>query len=214
MKQRLRVTFGVAGPMRYISHLDQMSVWERAARRAGIPLAYSQGYNPRPRMQIAAALPVGFAAAGELVDLWLEVDEPLAPRAAREALSGETPPGLIVVGVEEIDLNEPATQTQVCAADYAVWVEATETLEAMEERVERLLAAKSLPRERRGRSYDLRPLVESLRVAPDLPEFTLLMTLTVLPSATGRPEEVLDELGLAEGLFRIVRQRLILECDP
>jgi radical SAM-linked protein len=214
MKQRLRVTFGVAGPLRYISHLEQMGVWERAARRAGIPLAYSQGYNPRPRMQIAAALPVGFAAERELVDMWLEVEEPISPRTAGEALSDQTPPGLTVVDVEEIDLARPAMQTQVCAAEYAVWVEAVEPAQAVQDRVAALLAAESLPRERRGRAYDLRPLIEALCVAPDLPAVTLLMGLTTLPGATGRPEEVLDELRLADRLFRVTRRRLALECEP
>ncbi len=56
-KQRLRLTFAKGEAVKYISHLDLARTWERVFRRVGLPLAYSQGYNPRPRFQIAAALP-------------------------------------------------------------------------------------------------------------------------------------------------------------
>jgi len=69
---RLRITFSKEGWLIYSSHLDLMRVWERALRRAGAPLAYSGGFNPRPKLQIARALPLGHVGEGELIDVWLE----------------------------------------------------------------------------------------------------------------------------------------------
>src|SRR4051794_17382356 len=58
-KQRLRIIFGKLGSQKYIGHLDLAKTWERILRRAQISLAYSQGFNARPKMQLAAALPLG-----------------------------------------------------------------------------------------------------------------------------------------------------------
>ena len=63
MSMRIRVTFAKTEPMRFTSHLDLFRAWERTFRRAGLPILFSQGYNPRPRMQLAAALPLGFTSS-------------------------------------------------------------------------------------------------------------------------------------------------------
>ena len=209
MKQRLRVAYSVDGPLRYASHLERTRVWERAARRAGLPLAYSGGFNPRPRIQVAAALPVGFAADEELLDLWME--EPVAPEEAARALGATLPEGLTVLRVEEADPAEPALPTRVRAMEYETSVETELPVEEVRRRVEELLAAPSLPRHRRGRAYDLRPLIQELRVEKGDPGWlTLTMVLSAWEGATGRPEEVLDALGLADGFFRVRRRRLLL----
>ncbi len=205
--QRLRITYRVSGPQRYTSHLDQGRVWERAIRRAGLPLLYSAGFNPRPRIQIAAALPVGFAADGEWLDLWL--GEPVDLQAAGKALAAALPDGLSLVALQEVDLAESALPNQVRGADYAVVVDTPEPSVEAERRVAELLAAASLPRERRGKPYDLRPLVEELRVSErGAGGVTLSMRLSAREGATGRPEEVLDALALAGGFYRVCRCRL------
>jgi radical SAM-linked protein len=208
--QRLRVTYSVDGPLRFASHLERARVWERAVRRAGLPLAYSGGFNPRPRMQVAAALPVGFAAQGEMLDLWFE--QPVDPAIARSALARALPEGLHIVQVEEIAPAEPPLQTRVTAAVYTVTVETTAPLETIRGRVTDLLAAQALPRQRRGRSYDLRPLIQRLSVQAGRPgKVVLEMELAAREGATGRPEEVVDALGLAEDSFRVRRERLLTQ---
>ena len=69
---RIRITFAKQGPLRYTGHLDLHKLWERAARRAELPLAYSQGFHPQPKMNIAAALPLGFSSRCEVMDMKLE----------------------------------------------------------------------------------------------------------------------------------------------
>ena len=68
---RLRITFSKSGTLRYIGHLDLQSVWERTVRRAGLPLAYTQGFHPGPKIQLASALPLVFIGRAEVVDLWI-----------------------------------------------------------------------------------------------------------------------------------------------
>jgi len=207
-KQRLRITYGVDGPLRYVSHLDRMKIWERAIRRTGLPLAYSGGFNPRPRIQIAAALPVGFAADAEQVDLWLA--EPVLPQAAHQALAKAVPEGLMLHRVEEVDPAEPALPSQVQAAEYEATVKTNQTLEAIRHRMDEALRADSLPRQRRGRPYDLRPLIHRLWLEGEEPgQVTIGMVLAAREGATGRPEEVLDALGLSDVFFRIRRRRLL-----
>ncbi|MCX7855473.1 MAG: TIGR03936 family radical SAM-associated protein [Anaerolineae bacterium] len=209
---RWRITYTVKGPLRYISHLEQVRVWERAIRRAGLPLAYSGGFTPRPRLQVAAPLPLGFASEAEWLDLWLE--QPVEPETIVQALTSTLPEGLAIRSIEEVPLSAPSLPSQVAAAEYEVAVETAVPAEEIRRRIEELLAAETLPRERRGRPYNLRPLILSLRLEEvRAGEGVLTMLLSAREGATGRPEEVLDALGLADGFFRVTRRRIHLTAS-
>ncbi|MCA9981214.1 MAG: TIGR03936 family radical SAM-associated protein, partial [Anaerolineales bacterium] len=96
--QRLRVTFSKTGPTRFISHLDIARTWERALNRAKIPVTYSQGFNPRPKMQFATATPLGMTSECELMDVWL--DEALDTAVAHEMMMQRMAPGIEVLAVQ------------------------------------------------------------------------------------------------------------------
>src|SRR5512147_2662498 len=115
---RIRITFVKQGALRYTGHLDLHKLWERAARRAELPLAYSQGFHPQPKMNIAAALPLGFSSRCEVLDMRLEHEIPLD--GLREKLQGTLPTGIQVTSVESIDERAPTLQTQVVSAEYEV----------------------------------------------------------------------------------------------
>jgi len=203
---RLRITFAKTGALRYTGHLDLHRLWERTLRRAGLPLTYSQGFHPQPKIQIASALPLGFLGCEEIVDVWLNTDDARLPSPA--SIQPAAPPGLAILRVERVDERGPALQTQVAAAEYEVTLLEPGAGSGLEARVAELLAKDSLPRERRGKPYDLRPLILSL--AWDATG-RLRMRLSAREAATGRPEEVLAELGIAVENVRIERTRLILE---
>lgn len=207
---RLRITFSKGGPLTYTSHLDLMRVWERALRRASAPLAYSQGFNPRPRLQLAAALPLGHTGEAELLDVRLE--RPAAMASFARTVSPVLPAGLAISQVRQVGLKEPALQTQVVSAEYRVTVECSDPAEQITDRIARLLAETALPREQRGKQYDLRPLVERLwleeRAAGG--EAALGMQLAAREGATGRPEAVLETLGMGDTFACYHRRRLIL----
>jgi radical SAM-linked protein len=208
---RIRITFSKQGALRYTGNLDLHKIWERTARRADLALAYSQGFHPQPKMQLAAALPLGFSSRCELIDIRIEgqVDLFTLP----ERLQGAVPPGLKILSVEEIDETSPPLQTQVIAAEYEVTFFDEVNQTALTQSLDAVSGAESLPRERRGKPYDLKPLIEELRrIDPDgegRPR--LLMRLTAIPSATGRPEEVLDALGIEYEGTRVERTGFIFK---
>jgi radical SAM-linked protein len=211
---RLRITFSKTGALRYTGHLDLHRIWERTARRAGLPLAYSQGFHPQPKIQIAAALPLGFSGRAEIVDLWMTESADLEAQSDRiqdiaPSLQRAAPPGLGILGVEAVEASAPPLQTQVAAAEYEVILLEAGPGSDLGRRVEDLLAKTTLPRERRGRQYDLRPLILELECG----EAALRMVLSAREGATGRPEEVLDALGIPFETTRIERIRLILKNE-
>jgi radical SAM-linked protein len=207
---RWRITYTVDGPLRYVSHLEQVRVWERAIRRAGLPLAYSGGFTPHPRLQVALPLPLGFASEAEWLDLWLE--EPVGPEAITDGLAATLPEGLTIRRVEQVPPDAPSLPSRVWAAEYAVTVETTVPADEIRRRIEGLLAAETIPRERRGRPYDLRPLILDLHLEEARGgECVLRMLLSAREGATGRPEEVLDALGLADDFFRVTRRGIFVE---
>jgi radical SAM-linked protein len=206
--QRLRVTFSKGEEVKYISHLDLMRVWERALRRAQVPLLHSQGYNPRPKITFAAALAVGISGQREIMDLMLE--RPLAPLDFATAIKTQLPPGITLSEVEEVYPTLPALQTQVQGADYLATVRTGEEKKVVEARLSSLLSNTHRPRQRRGKEYDLRPLIEDLRLEErDEDRCTIAMTLRAGEGGTGRPDEVLDELGLADQAEGFTRTRLL-----
>ncbi len=211
---RIRITFSKQGALRYTGHLDLHKLWERAARRAELPLAYSQGFHPQPKMNLAAALPLGFSSTCEVLDMRLERDIELD--GLRERLNETLPAGLQVSAVEQVDERAPALQTQVASAEYHVELKEPVDPAELKRKVQSALASESIPRERRGKSYDLRPLIEALTPAPspDGRGELIFMRLAAREGATGRPEEVLDVLGIAFEETRIERTRLIFRSSP
>ena len=210
---RMRLTYARREALRYTSHLDLHLVWERTLRRAGVPLAYSQGFNPRPRLHLASALPLGFLSRCEMADFWLNQAEEVTRvtfLALVKEIQAAAPPGLEISQAEIVSLNLPALQTQVHSAEYLAYALDPLDEETLRQKVETLLQAGTLPRERRGKAYDLRPLIQVLDVHAGSPA-SLFMRLTAREGATGRPEEVLDAMGLDSSAFRVERTALLLE---
>lgn len=213
--QRLRLTFRKFGPTRFIGHLDLARTLERSLTRARIPVAYSQGFNRRPRMQVAAALPLGFTSECELADIFLS--EAMAPEAAREQMMARMAPGIEVVLVEEVPIKEPPLQTITQEATYRVTLLDRVETAVLQQRIGDLLAATEIIRERgherKQKAYDLRPLILTLAietVGDDDSGTVLHMRLLLQHARTGRPDEVLLELGLDPLTARIQRTEIVL----
>ncbi len=205
---RLRITFAKQNALRYTGHLDLHRIWERAARRAELPLAYSQGFHPQPKISLAAALPLGFSSICEVLDMRLTEELPLD--GLRERIQAAIPTALQILDVQSVDEKLPALQTQVNEAVYEVVF--TEPIEGsrLTQQVAEMMDTPSLPRERRGKAYDLRPLIEQVSVITDPKgNVRLKMRLAAREGATGRPEEVLDHLGIAADTVHVERKRLI-----
>lgn len=209
---RYRILFEKLAGMRFTSHLDLHRSLERTIRRAHLPLAYSQGFNPRPRLNLASALPLGYTSEAEIMDIWLE--DSIAPERILEALLAASPPGLGVNEVSEVDLKAPALQTQVVSSEYKVTPIPEETREELLKKIADVLEAEHIIRERRNKTYDLRPLIEDLHLSKEgTGELCLEMQLANREGATGRPDEVSLALELDPTTFRIHRTRIFLTAE-
>ncbi|GAB4420023.1 MAG: hypothetical protein Fur0044_16700 [Anaerolineae bacterium] len=213
---RLRLVFAKKKQIKYIGHLDLVLAWERALRRAQIPLAYSKGFNPRPKIQVASSLPVGTTGSAEIMDIITThlVDPAEALARIRPAL----PVGIELHSVEAIPLKAPTLQHLLRQADYRVMVETDLPVDELTRRIESLLAAAELPQTRQRKkqleTIDLRPWLHELAVESVEPgEVYLRMRLSAGQFGNLRPEEALKALGLADNWAEIERTRLIFELD-
>ncbi len=216
--QRLRVTFSRGDPVKYIAHLDLMRFWERALRRAGVPLAYSEGPDPSPRLSLAAPLPVGVTSVCEIMDVFLTRRLPL--REFIRQVSQQLVPGIEVLAAREVGLGLPSLQSQVRWAEYRVELAAAgRGPEHVQEAIDALLAAESFPwqhtRETKVRRYDLRPLVLDVWIEGLIGHvITLGMRLRTDQQAAGRAEQVAAALGFPEFPLRAQRTRLYVDEAP
>jgi radical SAM-linked protein len=192
--------------MRFTSTLDVQRTLERMMRRARLNPSYTLGFNPHARLSLGAALPLGLTSECELADVWLEGDE--TPEAVLEVLRREQPPGMEVVSVQRVPEAEPSLDAQIVSSEYEAEFDPLTLGQDVRDRVKALLAQDNLPRERRGKTYDLRPLIEYLELDAD--GIRLRMRLASRESNTGRPDEVLLALGLDPAGARICRTRLFL----
>lgn len=204
---RYRIKFAKTQAMRFTSHLDLQRAWERTFRRADMPLTYSQGFNPRPKINLASALPLGFTSRCELIDVWF--DGALPMNEVLEKLRLSAPPGIEILEVELIDLRESALQQSLISAEYQAVIEEDISVDDLRTNAEALLAREGINRRRRGKEYDLRPLIEAIAVSADDSGRPMVeMKLAAREGSTGRPDEVLEALGLDPLAARIERMVL------
>lgn len=213
MMQRLRLSFSRGREVKYISHLDLMRLWERALRRARIPLAYSEGFTPHPRLSLAAPLPIGITSEAELMDITLQ--KPLSPYRLMQTVSQNLPCGIEIIEVQQISLGAPSLQSQLRYTEYHVEVKTDKSLEEMQAIITNLLQVESLPwqhmRDTGPRHYDLRALIKHLWVVSWQGFlFTLGMRLRCDSQGTGRPEQVTQAMGLIDYPYSIHRTKLLL----
>jgi radical SAM-linked protein len=209
--QRLRLTFSRGEDLKYISHLDLMRLWQRVLRRADIPLAYSKGFRPHPRISLAAPLAIGVTSSGELMDIYLE--HRVSPHFFMKSVCKQLPPSVDISSIKEIGVGLPSLQSKVLYAEYEVCVEADRTLQEVEASIDALLAKDTLPwqhiRDKEVRKYDLRKLIENIwQLHLDPPDCRLGMRLRCDSQGTGRPEQVTQALGFTKTPKSIHRTKL------
>ncbi|MGH2519866.1 MAG: TIGR03936 family radical SAM-associated protein [Chloroflexota bacterium] len=207
--RRFRLMFSKGEPVRYISHLDLMRTWERSLRRAGVRLAHTEGYNPRPRLIFAAPLQVGVTSDAEIVDVIVE-GEPTAEEF-RGLIEPSVAPGIRVLDVCEVEPHAPPLMANVASADYVLTLANAVDLA----RLRAFLGSVSAPyqRSRKGgiKTADMRPAVLDLWQEG---ERQLGMRLRLDVEGLGvRPEEVLKALDPGWEALRIHRTKLHLKQE-
>ncbi len=210
--QRFRILFNKGIRVRYISHLDVLRYWERCIRRAELPLAYSQGFTPHPKIAFAGPLALGFTAEAEVLDVTLDERVPLEEFRARLAV--ETTADLGAIAIEEIPLSTPAPQAAVLWADYAIDLPVVQPGEAAET-IQRFLALVSLEwteeRKEKARTFDLRAGVTTLRAEPLDGGTRLRARMAASQQLTVRPEALVAALFPGVESPLICRTGLVFE---
>ncbi|AGY60314.1 TIGR03960 family B12-binding radical SAM protein [Gloeobacter kilaueensis] len=202
---RLRAVFTKLGEVRFIGHLDLQRFWERACRRAGIALAYSNGFHPLPRISIATALALGLESEGEIVDF--ELATAMTPEAFRAQLRPELPDGIALVTVEEVPLKSPSAAAQLAAASYQLTLQVSAPTD-WQAAISQLLASETLPLLRTSkksgqtRTVDCRPWLLDLElVSAESEAIALRYTGTCRNDGTVlRPDDIAQLLAQQTGL--------------
>ena len=175
-----------------------------------LPLLYSQGFNTRPRIQLASALPLGITTECEMLDIALK--EKIELDGVRERILAVSPDGLRVYEIHEVDIHEPALQTRVRSAEYRVQFPDGFDLADLQQRIDTLLARPTIlieiERKRRTTQKDLRPLIHDIHINENN---EIIMHVAVGDQGNVRPEDVLTELGIENTHYNIHRQRIYLD---
>jgi radical SAM-linked protein len=195
---RVRFRFSKLGKVRFTSHRDVARVWERALRRAALPIAMTEGFSPRPKVHFGLALSTGYESYGEYLDVDFDEGDELDVDPLPELLTPLLPAGLSVDVAVPIDRREPSLQQAVTSCTWEMRI-AEQPGSSVADRAAGLLARASVPvtRERKGQLVhdDLRPSVLALDVRCDETSgpsnVTLEVELSTQPRGV-RPAELLN----------------------
>ncbi len=204
---------------------DLVSELERAFREANLPLSYTRALKPRPRIKLAANLPVGLELRGEVVEAYFD---DLVAMDRIQAAGELFPEGIALKDAKEVWHGFPSAASQLRGAEYEIEISGNDELtsDALRGAVVRLLAADELSgKRRRGESErrsdagdrDLRPLIEDVEVMEVDEKAHTARLRTVLrldASGAGRPEDVVQALDLRLRVRKAVRTRLLFVDTP
>jgi radical SAM-linked protein len=218
-RQRWRLVVARAAGAPAQAQRDLADDWVAAIDAAGLPVAWTEGARPRPRIAFGAPLPVGMAANAELIDV--VVTERWPAWRVREALTSHIPAGWRLVEVQDVWIAGPPLAGRVAAADYEIVLAGTPRTDLLRVAAAGLLAAPRVPRQRAKADgtveYDLRPLLVDISIEDGPPVIVTARTRFHPELGTGRPEEVVaalsDRLGLPLEIASVVRDRLVLAED-
>lgn len=205
-KLRLKITKG--NPIRFVSHLDFAGTIERAVRRAKLPAAYSEGFNPHMKLAFASALAVGVTSEAEYLDL--ELTEAIDIALLNARLTPQLPAGIELKAAKYVEQHSKALMAVVNLATYtiigslvpgAVWDAVGTSIDNFNREVE-VIYVKQSPKGRREidiKEYLTEPVVVK-PLAADQPKLILNLAIKITPGGSVKPVEVLTVLTDTYGL--------------
>jgi radical SAM-linked protein len=209
--QKLRVRYAKRGRLRFASHRDFQRALERALRRAGVPMAYSAGFSPHPKISYANAAPTGSASEAEYLEIGVAAR--LDPAKVARALDDALPPGL---DIEEVVEAGPGSLTdRLEASEWLIQLPELDP-DGLLAAVDQLLAREELMVQRKTKSglrtFDVRPAVVRLAVETDqvegLGRCAILRVVVRHTVPAVRPDDVLSALDVVAGLTPPVAPRV------
>ena len=214
---KVRIRYSKLGKVRFVGNLDVTRIWERSLRKAAVPVAYSTGFSPRPRLSFGLALPLAAGSLAEYVDIEFATELPLEGLAGR--LSESLPVGFDVMALAEKFPGQVSLQEDVVACDWELELQGISAAQAAEAVAGALSAPELLlERERKGeRSTDnIRPAIESLELRPT--ERVLIGARLVTVGRGLRPAELVGVLfpqagDIADTVRSVLRTEQWVERD-
>jgi len=210
---RLRIRFNKFGKVRFTSHRDVARIWERALRRAQFPLAYTEGFSPRPKLSFGLALSTGYESLGEYLDVALRRDD-VELEQLPTLLDPVLPVGIEVQASVRLPAGAESLQSAVTSCTWRVELRGTAAADAQQAVAQALDATELVvSRERKGRevSEDIRPGILALRVLEvgevhaDAGDGTWLETELATQPRSLRPAELVDALDSTMNVGKVVR---------
>lgn len=206
-RHRYAVFFAIQGDLRFISHHDTLRLFRRALARADLPVSYSQGFNPQPRIMIPLPRPLGIASKAECIVV--ELEKPMNEEAVWQQLAEQAPQGLTISGGRKLELKEKLVPDLVRytfdAGDKPLTELESATLDIL--KAESLVVERKAPKDRTAKVVNIRPYIIDLTVEPSGVHFTLRVT----GSGTAKPAEIAAFLGFDGTAInhKIERQEII-----
>lgn len=210
LRIRYRIRFAKEGLLRWISHRDLARLWERLLRRGEFHLSMTEGFHPKPRVAFPSALALGVEGLDEVVEI--ELAENLNPQAFLGRLQADNQPGLTVHRV--CKLPEGFGKAQLERSDYTITVIESSDLAQVRSAIKQLLEQNSVTVERKKKPMKIDVASQILRL--ELNDHLLHLSLSASDSASLRPADVLDLLGLGNWIelgSQITRVGVVLQKD-
>ncbi|WP_303870151.1 TIGR03936 family radical SAM-associated protein [Acetobacterium wieringae] len=224
---KIQYQFKRSTPLRFLSHLDQQRLFQRAFRRANIPVAYSQGFNPHPRMSFALAMSVGLTSDSEYGEVIVSTDINVDSFISR--MNHVLPSGLEIVTAKICGEGVESLSASLYKSDYQIRVKVMPETD-LGELAESVRMYLELPqilvqkRNKKGKFVEknIRPFIESISVFPDseIDHVNVKMTLIYIEQQCVKPEQVLasfnDQISavfVIDPTIELHREKLLLKAD-
>ncbi|NLY43664.1 MAG: DUF2344 domain-containing protein [Clostridiaceae bacterium] len=204
---RVRIKYSKEEPVKYISHLDVLRVFNRAIRRAGLPVAYSQGFNPHPQISFGLPLPVGYTSAAEYLEM--EMDGEVDANKLIVQLNKEMPEGMRILKAVVLDDKDEKVSGIISMADYKVTVFLEEKFNGdLVQYVNHIMALDEVNVEKQGKKgtkkVNIRPNIYLLEVEEQQEKMLILkMCLSAGSQSNLKPDLVLQALESLSESFRV-----------
>ena len=224
---KIQYQFKRSTPLRFLSHLDQQRLFQRAFRRANMPVEYSQGFNPHPRMSFALAMSVGLTSDGEYGEVIVSEDIDVETFISR--MNQVLPQGLEIIAAKICDAGVGSLSAALSKSVYQIRIKVVPgtDLAALAAAIETYLALPQILIQKRNKKgkyveKDIRPFIESIAVFadPETDKVNVKMTLIYIEQQCVKPEQILESINnqkcaifLIDPTIEIHREKLLITAD-
>lgn len=164
IRYKYRIKYSKGPELRFVSHLDLMRLFQRAVRRAGLPIGYSHGFNPHQLMSFGNPLSLGMTSIGEYCDF--EFETPVEPREIAERLGTVMNDGVEIISAARLSQQAKSAMAELCACEYEAYIDGLVTTEDIAEKLTDFLAQKEISVMKKTKNHfektDIRPDIYSI----------------------------------------------------